>query len=111
MEAFVKSVAETEAEVLSAVFADRNRSVESAVARGIQAGVALERARIRAIFEMPMRADLQKAVTVMALHGCSAEAVRGLVALYEAPVSSADVAARRKAFRVIRTTAEENSNA
>jgi hypothetical protein len=91
-------------QVMSAILADPDRSIEGTIARGIQAGIALERERIRAILD-PAPAGLEKSAIVLALSGdCSLEAALHFFAMHEVaptPVTAAEVRARRSAFKLI----------
>jgi len=85
---------------LRAVFGDRGRSIESIVERGIDAGIALERERFRAILELAIPPGIERAVSVMALAGCSPAEIAAFVATLE-KVSDEDARARRQAFRLV----------
>src|SRR5947209_7283244 len=103
---------ELHTEVMAAIIADPDRSIEGAIARGIEAGIALERERIRAILS-PTPAGLEKPAIVLALSGaCSLEAALHFFAMHEAPptpVTAVEVRARRAAFKLIENkhTAED----
>ena len=96
--------AEAYTKIMLAVLDDRNRSLENAIERGIEAGIMLERDRVKSIVELPIPAGLGKAVIAMILHGATQEAVAGLLELYAeptAPVSVAEVRRRRATFRLV----------
>jgi hypothetical protein len=100
------------ADVMTAIMADRDRSVEGAIARGIRAGIKLERDRINAIFELPAPEGLQRAAILMALGNASIDDVLGLFALHAAPptpVTAAEVRARRAAFKLIENNSTTES--
>jgi hypothetical protein len=84
---------------------DFDATFEAAFAQGVARGTQAERERIKAILELSAPAGLEKAAIVMALSGsCSVEAVAGLIALYAvppAPVTAAEVKARRAALKLI----------
>src|SRR3954451_11468518 len=104
----MKTKNDLQGEILRAVFDDRDRSIEGTIERGTKAGIALERERFRSIFALSAPAGLEKAIITMALCGCSADAVAGMIAIYS-NVSDEDARARRRAFRLINT--EEVKNA
>lgn len=100
------STADIEAEVRLAVIEGADRSLERvvqvAVARGIEAGIARDRARIKAIFALwPFPPGIERAVFIMVESGCSPDEVAGLLAIFE-HVSDVDAQARRQSFRLIR---------
>ncbi|MGY3233363.1 hypothetical protein ACVMAJ_000253 [Bradyrhizobium sp. USDA 4448] len=58
---------EVRAEVMNAVFGDRDRSLESAVERAIKAGIEFERARVISILEkVTPRPGFEKALILLA---------------------------------------------
>lgn len=101
--------AEAYAQVMTAVIEDRDRSIESAIARGIRAGITLERERIRTIIGLPTPEGLERAAIALAVTGtCSVDAVREFIEMHTAPpmpVTDVEARARRAAFKVI-----ENEN-
>ena len=97
------TVDEARNQVMLDVIADRDRSVESTIARGIRAGIAIERDRISTILRLPTPRGLEKAAIAMALSGdLTVDAVVGLFALYDgAGVTAAEVQIRRAGFHLI----------
>jgi hypothetical protein len=100
------------AEVMHAVFADRDRSVEKAVEFGINAGIEFERERIRSILELSAPPGLAKAMQIYALNASTtAESAAQFIATFQ--VSPAQATEFRRMFRLVdhETKIEENENA
>lgn len=101
---------EAHSDVMQAILADPNRSLENAISCGIRAGIAAERERIRIILEMPTPEGLQRAAIAMALANVPLEVVASTLALYDvppAPVSEAEVRARRALFKLVENESKE----
>ena len=89
------------------ILADPDRTLESAIIRGIRAGIDLERRRIAAILRAPEAAGRLELALWLALHEADIpdECAIGIMAS-AAPTGSADVidiAARRAALKLILT--------
>lgn len=100
----MRTVAEVRTDVMLAVFADRDRSVERAVDLAIIAGIAHERERMREILEIevPPARGIERALIIMGLSGSPPEDVRKMVEFLVTNVSSDDLATqRRQEFRAI----------
>ena len=69
------SRADAYAKVMQAVLDDHDRSIERTIAHGLNAGIELERQRVRAILELPTPVGLEKAVIAMIVHGAAPEHV------------------------------------
>jgi hypothetical protein len=99
----VGTVTDVRAEVLNAVFADHDRSVEGVVDRAIAAGIEFERARIRAILELSAPAGLEKALVALALSpNTTVDVAAEFFAKF--PLDPRHAETLRAGFRVVRTT-------
>jgi hypothetical protein len=93
---------EVRTEIMNSIFADRDRSIESAVERALEAGIQFERERFRAILALSLPPGLERGILVMALCGCSADEVAGFIAI-QGSIGGAEAEARRQAFRLVKT--------
>ncbi len=97
-----RTKAEVRTEIMNSIFADRDRSIESAVERALEAGIQFERDRFRAILALSLPPGLERGIVTMALCGCSVDEVASLVAIH-GNISDAEARVRRQAFRLVDT--------
>jgi hypothetical protein len=108
----MRSRADVRTKVINNVFADRDRSLEGAVERAIDAGIEFERQRIRSILELSAPPGLEKAMLALALSSdTTIEDAAEFVAKF--PLDPTHSAALRKGFRLVRRSdkAEERTYA
>ncbi|MDR3401947.1 MAG: hypothetical protein P4L99_05545 [Chthoniobacter sp.] len=101
-------------EVMAAVFADRDRSVERAVELGISAGIAHERERMRQILELdvPPARGIERAIIIMGLAGSSPDDVRKMADFMATNINAEDLAQQRRSeFRAVAGCTRDSTSA
>jgi hypothetical protein len=96
----MRTIADTRNEVMLAVLDDRDRSLEGAVERALQAGVDFERERIRSILMLSVPPGLERALVELAL--CPTATVDQAAGFFAAfPLDPTHSAKLRNGFRVV----------